>query len=1000
MSGRIGTCEKIYTLPAGVPFLKSLARSLLDGRLYTPEELGDLRILLPTRRACRSLQSAFLDVRQGAAMLLPRLQALGDVDEEELSLSFAGFNGALDLPPEMPPLRRQMLLARLIKARPDFEQGFDRALGLAKALGQLMDQIYTENLSLDNLAGLVPDEFADHWQVTIEFLEILSAAWPAILADEGMIDGADRRNRLILALAEYWQGQPPDMPVIVAGTTGSIPATGILLRSVLSMPKGRVILPGLDQGMDQESWSVLDEPHPQYGLKHLLGQLDIERGDVQVWPHDETAGVISKRHVLAREIMRPAATSGRWAGFRDDEQVCDTLEGAFEDLSLVVCDSEHEEAQVVSILLRQILEDPYSTACLVTPDRGLAARVSSVCRRWGIEIDDSAGKSFVRTSLGAFIILVLKVCQGRLAPMDLLSLVQHPFVSAGMERAEYLDGRAALDMALRGAKPAAGFDGMAQFIQAHERIADDVRGRALSFLEVLEQRISPLLVLCYSASHVSFSTLLNMHLRVCEDLADLPDMKGAMRLWSGAEGQTASLFFSGLLQQSSLMSDVNLQEYGGALELFMRGVTVRPAYGTHSRVRILGQLEARMIDADLVILGGLNEGVWPPDAGVDPWMSRPMRKQFGLPGLERSIGLAAHDFVQGLCAGRVVLTRSKRLGQAPSVPSRWLQRMNAVVQAAGLKGRDVLGRTDVLQWARGFDVADEFVPMLRPDPAPPVDVRPRRLSVTKIEMWLQDPYSIYAGYILRLRPLEQVEKEADAAVWGSLLHDAMDRFVTAYPDSVPDDAAGILQGLAREIVDEYSDDVAAWRFMWPRFEKISYWYEGQERAWRSQARPVKTEVKGEMSFDVAGGAFVLSARADRIDKMLDGRAAIIDYKSGGNFSKTRMKRGDLPQLPLEGLILAAGGFEGVPPLDTGAFGYWLMTGAQEAGKTFWVDEDVSQTMEVVERGLRDLIERFDEAGTPYLSLPRADYLPRFNDYLHLARVAEWATMDDAEEEAA
>jgi ATP-dependent helicase/nuclease subunit B len=997
---------QIYTLPAGAAFLKSLARSLLDGEVCAPQDLGDVRVLLPTRRACRSLQEAFLDVRDGAAMLLPRLQPLGDVDEEELTLSLAGslagFGAGYDMdggfPPEMSSLRRQMLLARLIKARPDFEQGFDRALELAKALGALMDQIYTENLALENLVDLVPDEFADHWQITLEFLKILSEAWPQILNEEGMIDAADRRNRLILALAEYWRENPPDVPVVVAGTTGSIPSTAILLQAVLAMPKGVIILPGLDQGMDDESWDALEEGHPQYGLKAVLQQLGVERGEVNVWPHVAVDDVVEKRHVLAREIMRPASTSGRWAELSQDASGQELLRAAFEDLSLYVCDSEREEAQVVSVLLREALEDQGAKACLVTPDRGLAARVASALRRWGIEVDDSAGSTLLRENLGGFILSVMSVCRGQARPTDVLALAQHPLMSLGLERGDYRAGLSALDQALRGARPAVGFEGLAAHIRAHERISDDVRAAALVFLDALEEVLRPLYELCHGEGYFSFGEVLRVHLAVCETLNMKVDAADGAALWSGADGQAASGFFAELLQQASMMSDVSVGEYIGALELFMKGVSVRSPYGVHPRVRILGQLEARMIDADVVVLGGLNEGVWPSDAGADPWMSRPMRKNFGLPGLERSIGLAGHDFVQGLCAGNVVITRSKRLGQAPSVPSRWLQRMDAVVQAAGLDGDAVLGGGAALQWVRGFEISESFAPSMRPAPKPPVAVRPRQLSVTKIETWLKDPYSIYAGYVLRLRPLEAVEKEVDAAVRGSLLHDTLERFVAEYPHDMPPNAAHILQGFARDVFKDYSDDEALWRFMWPRFEKVSHWYEAAEGAWRQKARPVKTEVEGRMNVQTVGGRFVLSARADRVDQVIGGGGAIIDYKSGGMFSMRALKGGELPQLPLEGLILAAGGFAGVKPMATEAFGYWVMSGASGVGKIVQVDEGAQGVMDVVRGGLQELVERFDDEDTPYLSLPRADYIPRFNDYLHLARVAEWAALDDALDE--
>lgn len=987
----------IYTIPAGVAFARSLSAYMLEKAKDQPELLSETRVLLPTRRACRVLQEAFAAHHSEGGLLLPRMQPLGDVDEEELSLSIAGLSGTdrpdLSLPPALSSLRRQVLLARLILARGDFNQGVDQALALAKALGHLMDQIYTENLDMADLVNLVPEEFSDHWQITLKFLEILSIEWPKILAEQGVIDAADRRNRLILALCEYWSANPPETPVIVAGTTGSIPATAQLLKTVLSMPKGVVVLPGLDQDMDPESWDSLDETHPQFGIKQILGRLGVSRHDVDIVPGCEPPDDLHPRYVVAREMMRPAETSGRWAELSRVD-----IEGAFDGVSSYICDNETHEAGVIALALRQVLEESEKTGCFITPDRLLARRVTTALRRWGVEIDDSAGRSLLQTSLGSYLLLLPRVCIGNAAPKDVLALCHHSLARFGLSPQDKTTGLSALDESLRGAKPAAGFEGLRGFVEERERISETVRTRALSFLDVLEEKLSDFCARYgYSGASFSFLSLVQAHLQIAESISAYEGQDGCEALWGGVDGQAASSFFADILQQLSVMPEVNLEEYEGALTLFMRDVTLRPAYGTHPRLQILGQLEARMVDADLVVLGGLNEGTWPPDAGADPWMSRPMRKDFGLPGLERSIGLAAHDFVQGFCARRVVMTRAKRSGSAPSVPSRWLQRLDAVMQAADIQGDDVFEAPDVLQWARDLDATEEFSPVQRPAPTPPASARPRRLPVTQIETWLRDPYSVYAKYVLNLKKLDEVEQSVDAALRGTMLHSILDRFVQENPDEMPEDAVQILHEFAREEIKGSHEEESVWSFWWPRFSKIACWYEGQEREHRQYARPLKTEVKGQMSFAAEAGDFVLHGTADRIDKVrASGDAIVLDYKSGGTFSPARMMAGDLPQLPLEALILKSGGFEGLAPMEACALGYWVMSGGREAGGVKMLEDGVGDLLQDTEEALQNLVRVFDDGDVPYLSLPRSDKLPRFNDYLHLARVQEWAALDDEE----
>ena len=430
----------------------------------------------------------------------------------------------------------------------------------------------------------------------------------------------------------------------------------------------------------------------------------------------------------------------------------------------------------------------------------------------------------------------------------------------------------------------------------------------------------------------------------------------------------------------------------------MQGVTVRPAYGTHPRLKILGQLEARLVDADLVVLGGLNEGTWPSDPAHDPWMSRPMRGDFGLPGAERSIGLAAHDFVQGFCAPEVVITRAARSGGTPTVPSRWLQRFSTVLQAANI---ELTQNFAAAEWAESLDAAGAPTPFRRPEPKPPVDVRPDSLSVTRIEEWMRDPYSIYARSILKLRQLDPLEKAPDAAERGKLLHKILKEFAAQCPAEMPPNAVDILHNIAQTELAKAHEDPAVWSFWWPRFSRIADWLVQHEKDWRQTFKPAVIETKGitkiESKID-SENPFTLEATPDRIDTGPDG-AAIIDYKSGGSYSKIGISNGDKPQLALEALILKQGGFGKLKP-DTASLSYWVLTGGTSPGKITAIDGNVDDIIQNTENGLKALITAFRNPDTPYYSLPRPERAPNYNNYEHLARVLEWAVLGDHDSEAA
>ncbi|HEY8191770.1 MAG TPA: double-strand break repair protein AddB, partial [Alphaproteobacteria bacterium] len=586
--------------------------------------MAEIRLILPTRRSCRIVRDSFLRQSNGAALILPRMQAAGDVDDSEIDFENAalGDDGTalLAIPPAMPPLRRQVILSRLITARPDYEGTPEHALALARALAELLDRVHTEGRDLRELHHLVDEEFSEHWGITLKFLAIISDVWPGILAAEGCIDAADRRNRLLLAMADHWEKAPPPGRVIAAGSTGSIPAAARLLKVIAGLPQGQVILPGLDQDMDERSWDKIDDTHPQAALKNLLGYFGIDRSDVQPWGQ-ETART---RNVLAREIMRPSATTDQWRALRKNPA---PLQQELEGLQQIDCGTAQEEARLISLIFRYVQHTLPKTAALVTFDRQLARRVAAACARWGIAIDDTAGQLLNSTPAGGFLALCAEACIRQLAPVPLLGLLKHRHAAAGLEAGDYRAAVRRLDHRfLRGPRPGPGIAGLA--LRAPEM---------QPFIGRLNDIFTPFLALCDDRAH-PFKTLLASHIRVAEALAATPGASGADRLWAGEDGEGAARFLNELQDYAEGIPPVRAIDYLPMLRTLMEGVTIRPAWGTHPRLMILGPLESRLVQADVMILGGLNEGSWPPAAEIDPWMSRPMRQKFALPSPERGIG--------------------------------------------------------------------------------------------------------------------------------------------------------------------------------------------------------------------------------------------------------------------------------------------------------------------------------------------------------------------------
>jgi len=988
---------RIVNISPGVSFVDALARGLLSRWDGDPLELSRATVLLPTRRACRALGEAFLRASGGRPLLLPRLVPLGDLDAEELQLT--GDEGALsdslgtDLPPAMPPLRRQLLLARLILAWSRAEAGVaggpvpgeDQAARLAEELARLLDQVETEGLDFERLAALVPEDYAEHWQTTLRFLSILSERWPEVQAEEGCIGPAERRRRLLEAQAEAWRRRPPADPVIVAGSTGSIPAAAALIAVVARQPRGQVVLPGLDRTADEETWAeIRDDPsHPQHGLAALLERLEVPREAVAEWPDTGLAATSAGRTGFVNLALRPAEQTSEWRAMADAPGRAG-LEEVLAGVKRVDCSGPGEEATVIALLLRQTLAVPGRRANLVTPDRGLARRVAAELHRWDVEVDDSAGTPLGETPPGTFLRLTADMIAARLAPLPLLAALKHPLAAGGLSQGAFRAKVRALERAaLRGPRPAPGFAGLIEGLQAEE-----AERELAAWLAALAEAAAPF-VQALARPQAGLAELLDAHVAFTEALAASDTSAGAERLWAQEAGEAAAGFVADLREAADGAPAFGGERYPALLDSLMAGQVVRPRCGSHPRLAILGPLEARLQHADLVVLAGLNEGTWPAEVDPGPWLSRPMRARFGLPAPERRIGLAAHDFAQAFSAPEVFLTRATRVGGTPSVPSRWLLRIDALLAALDLPA--IQEEPWWRGWAAALDRPAEVRPAPPPEPRPPVAARPRRLSVTQVETWMRDPYALYARKVLGLEPLDPIDADPGAADRGTLIHKALERFLKAYPESLPEDPAAALLAEGEAVFEAIRAKPGVWAFWWPRFRRIASWFAEAEQARRSGTVRAWGELRGRLELAGPAGPFLLSATADRIDLRRDGATAILDYKTGGLPGQKDIELGFAPQLPLEAAIAAAGGFgPDVPAVVPASLEFWRLTGGEPPGEAKAVKGDPGDLANRALDGLHRLVALFDDVATPYAALPRPDRTPRYNDYLHLARVKEWS----------
>ena len=1029
---------RLLTVPPGAAFLERLAAAIFDGTLFpvnvdatNPFALADMLVLLPTRRASRAFAEALVRQAGGGPLILPRIRALGDVDVADLALDP---NAVPDFPDEPLPgealrpaigaLERQLVLARLVEKwgasfaasvlelppgeAPLIPGSPAMAARLAAELARLMDSMETEGIPFGGLPEIVPDGFARYWQMALTFLEIVSETWPKILEERELTSPAGRRNALIEAEAERLFRARPDTPILAAGSTGSIPATARLLKVIASLPSGAVVLPGLDRDCEDGDWiEILTAPsHPQHGMAQLLAGIGADRRQVQMLGGPPQGTASRARAHLAAMALRPAERTALWA--EEGAASSAILSEALAGLTYVSARTVEEEALAIALMMREAAEHPGRTAALITPDRGLARRVQAELARWHVAVDDSAGTPLGSTPPGLFARLVAGLLADGLEPVPLLSLLKHPLARLGMAPEMLRRAARVLEIAiLRGPRPEPSLDGLKRALNTARQAVDDETDRDMarrrlsaadwSLTEALLNRLTVAIGDDDSApgrhgGPVPARRLVEAHKALCEALA-ADEAGGAKSLYAQPAGEALEMLFEALIDGIDADWTIAPGDYPALFSALLAGRPVRPQRPAHPRLHILGLLEARLLHFDQVILGGLNEGTWPADVRTDPWLSRAMRERLGLPAPERRIGLAAHDFAQNFAAPEVALTRAERVNGDPSVESRFLLRLDAVLKPAG--GIEALRRTGDkwLSMTRRLDDPGGWRPIAAPAPCPPVAHRPRTLSVTEIEAWIRDPYAIYARHVLKLQPLDPLDAEFGAADRGMLIHAALHRFVRegGAPDS--ETALARLLEIGRDQFSALADAPEIKAFWWRRFIRAAEWFAGVHAAERSTISRSITEISGAIELDAPAGPFTLTARADRIDIGSDGDLTILDYKTGAVPSGPQVTSGLSPQLALEAAMAMQGGFAkaGLPAGQVKRLVYDALSGGTPPGAVREIaDEPPDALAAKALAGLKRKVAAFDDPATPYLVKPHPMFLSRSGPYDHLARLKEWS----------
>ena len=1029
----------VFAIPAGTPFLDTCVAAFVSGALFgrsqplTPEEIAASRLFVPTRRAGQALTAALAAQSGAGATLLPTIVPLGDQDALDEALGGFGGETLADLP-AIGELDRRLALFPMVDAwrsaiaadrdeegaREPFFVARSRAdaFALAGDLAALIDEAILEDVPLARLAMGVPVDYrpeahSQYWSMTERLLAIAARHYPAMVAERGMTERYARFVRKLRVAIGQLQQDAPATPLVVVGSTGSVAATAESMAVVARLPMGAVVLPGLDLILPQDIWGRIgaedaDLPtrfaHPQALLKRSLARIEIAHEDVVRLP---AGGGVTPRERLISGLFWPAEATARW---QDAALPQHALDAAVAGIMLLEAADEREEALAVAVLLREVLETPGRTAALVTPDRSLARAVQAELERWNVAIADSAGEPLDATAAATLARLALAASQPDAAGVDVLAVLRHPLTRLGLDdavRAACLD---CIEIAgLRGRRLKGGAAGLCAALAAartedlrrapapRKRIDDAVFEPAMAHAARFAAAISafrcgtdgaPTLRACAAAHRMLVETL----------LTPSPDEPGIL---AGDDGLALGQVFDDIATAHEDGPVLDPGDYAAIFEEMLAGRVVRPRQPGHPRLKIWGLLEARLLEADRIILSGLDEGVWPPDARSDAFLNRPMRIALGLQPPERRIGQTAHDFLMLLGAPDVVLTRARKRGGSPVIASRFLRRLTAFAGRPATEAMQARA-AQVLDWARRLDQPAAVRACPPPAPRPPADLTPEALSLTEIETLYRDPYTIFARRILRLDPLPLLDPPLDARDRGNVVHEALSRFTKEHARHLPEDAASALltfgEAAFAEVRQEAPETVEFW---WRRFQAFVPWFIAWDSARRLNVRHLHSEIPGAWMLALPGGRSLrLSTRADRIEESVGGGIAIIDYKTGTPPGEKEVLRGLAPQLPLTAALAARGAFPALGTVDIAAgaaLSYLHVARSGGDGEEKAVKAKLQPLEEVIEHQFAQLqayLGHFVTGVQGYQSHRIPKKRNYRSDYDHLARHLEWSLGGD------
>ena len=400
---------------------------------------------------------------------------------------------------------------------------------------------------------------------------------------------------------------------------------------------------------------------------------------------------------------------------------------------------------------------------------------------------------------------------------------------------------------------------------------------------------------------------------------------------------------------------LNLADARAFLFDCISGISVRGAMNPDADVVILGTIESRMQTADIVILTGLNEGMFPARGYENAWLPRSVAEKIGLPSPDRKVSLQSLDFMNLSCGDMVYWIRSTQSGGVQTTESRFLSRIIA-------RGYKFATDDTILQTVLARDnVAPN--PLDYSAPTPPADWSD--VYVTELEHLIHNPFSFYVKHILRLRKQDDYWTAPDARDFGNLVHAALEN-----PRDISPDA--LVRDMDRRAQEKLGNNSVIYHFWHKRFLEIAPIAANELSGLQNSFAEIDGKIK------IAGRT--VRARADRV---WDG--GVLDIKTGAAPNKSQLEQGNMPQLPLEAFMLQNGGFRSNLRPETPVIKFLQLKNGDV--RTITYDGDILKNMiNAAVLKTTELFNIYSAGGAPYEYRETNDQ--KYKQFDDLARIKD------------